>query len=212
MESNSQANRIHCSKNAADCLKVQYPELPLRSRGNISIKGKGEMHTFWVNEVAEPRENRKSRALSILKEEQSELSADLSVLKQTTSKRPSSQELTPVKLGSSRLLKLPIPGLSNISSALATPNKDASEMTPSSPSAKNAASKYPRPPSPPASTRSRFPRPPSPQLQETAPTPTSTATTTTSKSTPSQASVRMTWTGEIVGADTDNGDVEASLV
>jgi hypothetical protein len=31
-------------------LKEQYPELPLKSQGLISIKGKGEMHTYWVNE------------------------------------------------------------------------------------------------------------------------------------------------------------------
>lgn len=50
MESNSKCNRIHCSGVSADLLKEQYPELPLKSRGLISIKGKGEMHTYWVNE------------------------------------------------------------------------------------------------------------------------------------------------------------------
>jgi class 3 adenylate cyclase len=50
MESNSKCNRIHCSSVSADLLKEQYPELPLKSRGLISIKGKGEMHTYWVNE------------------------------------------------------------------------------------------------------------------------------------------------------------------
>jgi class 3 adenylate cyclase len=51
MESNSKVNRIHCSSDAADLLKVQCPEMPLKSRGRIPIKGKGKLHTFWVNET-----------------------------------------------------------------------------------------------------------------------------------------------------------------
>jgi hypothetical protein len=50
MESSSEKNRIHCSKAAAKLLQRQYPELALKSRGNIDIKGKGEMETYWVNE------------------------------------------------------------------------------------------------------------------------------------------------------------------
>jgi len=50
MESNSEVNRIHCSKVAAKFLHQQYPKLPLQSRGRVMIKGKGKMHTFWVNE------------------------------------------------------------------------------------------------------------------------------------------------------------------
>ena len=50
MESNSKVNRIHCSSDAAELLRIQCPELPLKSRGLVNIKGKGEMHTFWVNE------------------------------------------------------------------------------------------------------------------------------------------------------------------
>lgn len=50
MESNSKANRIHCSKAAAKLLHMQCPHMPLVSRGEISIKGKGAMHTYWVNE------------------------------------------------------------------------------------------------------------------------------------------------------------------
>lgn len=51
MESHSEVNRIHCSLAAAELLKVQCPEMPLNDRGEIRIKGKGEMHTFWVNET-----------------------------------------------------------------------------------------------------------------------------------------------------------------
>ena len=46
MESNSKANRIHCSKAAAKLLQGQYPELDLKPRGLIAIKGKGDMSTF----------------------------------------------------------------------------------------------------------------------------------------------------------------------
>lgn len=50
MESNSEPNRIHCSKAAAKLIHQQMPSIPLKSRGRIMIKGKGKMHTFWVNE------------------------------------------------------------------------------------------------------------------------------------------------------------------
>lgn len=54
MESNSKTNRIHCSRVSADLLKVQCPDMPLRSRGKILIKGKGEMQTYWVNDTRRP--------------------------------------------------------------------------------------------------------------------------------------------------------------
>jgi class 3 adenylate cyclase len=50
MESNSIKNRIHCSKAAADLLKKQNCIYPIKSRGIIEVKGKGEMETFWINE------------------------------------------------------------------------------------------------------------------------------------------------------------------
>ena len=53
MESNSKVNRIHCSKASADLLKEQCPEIPIIYRGKVSVKGKGEMKTFWVNETEE---------------------------------------------------------------------------------------------------------------------------------------------------------------
>ena len=49
MESNSKANRIQCSSKSAGYLVSQCPNIPLKSRGHIPIKGKGEMETFWVN-------------------------------------------------------------------------------------------------------------------------------------------------------------------
>lgn len=50
MECHSLANRIHCSRETAQLLRVQIPEMKLRSRGSIDVKGKGEMQTYWVNE------------------------------------------------------------------------------------------------------------------------------------------------------------------
>eukprot|EP00588_Corethron_pennatum_P001339 CAMPEP_0194299158 /NCGR_PEP_ID=MMETSP0169-20130528/60564_1 /TAXON_ID=218684 /ORGANISM="Corethron pennatum, Strain L29A3" /LENGTH=1505 /DNA_ID=CAMNT_0039049229 /DNA_START=234 /DNA_END=4748 /DNA_ORIENTATION=- len=50
MESSSIVNRIHCSERAASFLREQNPKMPIRSRGVISVKGKGEMHTYWINE------------------------------------------------------------------------------------------------------------------------------------------------------------------
>ena len=48
MESNSEKNRIHCSKEAADILKVQNCRHPVHLRGVINVKGKGKMLTYWV--------------------------------------------------------------------------------------------------------------------------------------------------------------------
>ena len=50
MESSSEANRINCSEDAAVLLQEQCPDLPLLPRGLTSIKGKGDMFTYWVNE------------------------------------------------------------------------------------------------------------------------------------------------------------------
>jgi len=48
MESNSESGRIHCSKASADLLRLQDPKSRLVSRGQIDIKGKGLMSTYWV--------------------------------------------------------------------------------------------------------------------------------------------------------------------
>ena len=53
MESNSIQNRIHCSERSAKLLHAQCPTMNINSRGLIPIKGKGEMHTYWVNEVSD---------------------------------------------------------------------------------------------------------------------------------------------------------------
>jgi len=50
MESNSKENRILCSDTAADILAYQCPEYMLDVRRGVTIKGKGEMRTFWVYE------------------------------------------------------------------------------------------------------------------------------------------------------------------
>ncbi len=48
MESNSEAGKIHCSERAATILRQQSPNIVLEPRGKITVKGKGEMFTFWV--------------------------------------------------------------------------------------------------------------------------------------------------------------------
>lgn len=55
-------NRIQCSKESADLLVHQNCIYPIKSRGVIEVKGKGEMHTFWINEGtgATRRKSRKS--------------------------------------------------------------------------------------------------------------------------------------------------------
>lgn len=50
MESHSQPGRIHCSETSAMLLREQHPMMPMASRGSVSIKDKGKMRTYWVNE------------------------------------------------------------------------------------------------------------------------------------------------------------------
>jgi class 3 adenylate cyclase/tetratricopeptide (TPR) repeat protein len=47
MESNSEAGRIHISEEFAKSIE-KHPEFSLIPRGEISIKGKGTMNTFWL--------------------------------------------------------------------------------------------------------------------------------------------------------------------
>eukprot|EP00934_Nitzschia_sp_Nitz4_P006330 Nitzschia sp. Nitz4//scaffold24_size164493//113881//116306//NITZ4_002340-RA/size164493-processed-gene-0.240-mRNA-1//-1//CDS//3329544150//6320//frame0 len=67
MESNSAPNRIHCSGDSADLLMVQHPKLKLNPRGVIQVKGKGDMHTYWVNEEAAMQSQRNGTSRSIFK-------------------------------------------------------------------------------------------------------------------------------------------------
>ncbi len=48
MESNSMPGMIHCSNVSAHLLETQAPEIPLKLRGMIKIKGKGKMKTYWI--------------------------------------------------------------------------------------------------------------------------------------------------------------------
>merc|ERR1712146_119719 len=48
MESNSEKGRVHLSKPAADLVKEQDVNLNLVSCGKVTIKGKGQMHTYWL--------------------------------------------------------------------------------------------------------------------------------------------------------------------
>mmetsp|Transcript_30209 Transcript_30209/g.63186 ORF Transcript_30209/g.63186 Transcript_30209/m.63186 type:complete len:753 (+) Transcript_30209:158-2416(+) len=50
MESNSEKNRIHCSEASANLLRGQCPKMKIFPRGTITVKGKGEMKTFWIHE------------------------------------------------------------------------------------------------------------------------------------------------------------------
>ena len=54
MESLSVSGRIHCSEASAKILMEQAPGLPLKKRGKVSVKGKGNMVTYWVGNSAGP--------------------------------------------------------------------------------------------------------------------------------------------------------------
>ena len=48
MESNSLPGRAQCTETSANLLREQCPEIDLLPRGNVSVKGKGEMMTFFL--------------------------------------------------------------------------------------------------------------------------------------------------------------------
>ena len=48
MESHSKPNKIQCSDRAASMLRFQAPEMKLKARGIIHIKGKGDMSTYFL--------------------------------------------------------------------------------------------------------------------------------------------------------------------
>jgi len=50
MESNSEPSRVHCSGRSEELLRIQAPEISVKCRGEINVKGKGTMETFWVGE------------------------------------------------------------------------------------------------------------------------------------------------------------------
>ncbi len=50
MESNSEAGRIHISEEFAQSIS-QHPEFSLIPRGEIFVKGKGTMNTYWLEKV-----------------------------------------------------------------------------------------------------------------------------------------------------------------
>ena len=50
MESNSKPNRIQCSENSKTLLDEQGCKYPIKPRGIIQVKGKGDMKTYWINE------------------------------------------------------------------------------------------------------------------------------------------------------------------
>jgi len=54
MESNSEPGRIHISKEFAKSIET-YPEFSLIPRGEISIKGKGTMNTYWLEKGKKDR-------------------------------------------------------------------------------------------------------------------------------------------------------------
>lgn len=69
MESNSLPGKLHCSARSAEILRQQCSELYLVSRGNIHVKGKGEMQTYFVSK--QPLHEIASCTMNTIGEEQS---------------------------------------------------------------------------------------------------------------------------------------------
>lgn len=71
MESKSIKNRIQCSAASAQILKEQAPDIRLQCRGEVAVKGKGVMKTYWVLRDGEDAVN-----VSISDEEESRVTTD----------------------------------------------------------------------------------------------------------------------------------------
>ncbi len=63
MESNGEAGKIHCSKASADILIAENQHV-LESRGEINIKGKGLMTTFWLQHAVDDNDASNELAVS----------------------------------------------------------------------------------------------------------------------------------------------------
>ena len=50
MESNSLGSKILCSEFSYKLLLQQAPDMPVKRRGKIPVKGKGDMTVYWVGE------------------------------------------------------------------------------------------------------------------------------------------------------------------
>ena len=62
MESNSKENRILCSEKSLRLLREQAPGFYTKRRGQISVKGKGDMLVYWVGDtLINARKGRKER-------------------------------------------------------------------------------------------------------------------------------------------------------
>jgi len=59
MEGLSTSDGIQCSEASAIILKEQAPDFPIRKRGKIQVKGKGQMLTYWVGKMPTSIQRRK---------------------------------------------------------------------------------------------------------------------------------------------------------
>ncbi|EDQ85134.1 uncharacterized protein MONBRDRAFT_34366 [Monosiga brevicollis MX1] len=82
MESNSEKGRVHLSKPAADLVKEQDANLNLVSRGKVTIKGKGQMHTYWLlpDGVTLEEETRIKRTVSFVDEVADAVAVDMDAI------------------------------------------------------------------------------------------------------------------------------------
>ena len=65
MESNGESCRIHCSAAVAEIL-MSSGKYDITERGDIPVKGKGVMKTFWLNKASESNKNVNDNALTKL--------------------------------------------------------------------------------------------------------------------------------------------------
>lgn len=72
MESNGEAGRIHCSNQTAEILLKQHSHV-LESRGEINVKGKGLMNTFWLQQASDDNEESNDLAIQRIRAKSQEL-------------------------------------------------------------------------------------------------------------------------------------------
>lgn len=60
MQSNGEAGKIHISNKSKDLLEL-FGDFIILPRGEIQIKGKGGMKTFWLDCATKPKETKRTR-------------------------------------------------------------------------------------------------------------------------------------------------------
>ncbi len=140
METNGVVNRIHVSAEFASLLQTKYPDsFLIEERGEIDIKGKGRMTTYWINGVGPANtklttsfmDKTRSKVKRILRQQRNKPLAYRHLLSPINEAEASASDRL-VTLGVKKLSKLNLllADLGNEISSLSSPPKSSPQKSP----------------------------------------------------------------------------------